>query len=333
LRPVRVLLIGIGSLGIKLATNIINKNNLKLIGAIDNDQSKVGKDIGELCGIGNTGIKVSSSLKKILKYRKPDVAILTTTSSIKEITSQIEEIMPYGIQILTTCEELTFPWLTYPSLAREIDRKAKEYDISILSTGINPGFLMDLLPIQLTAVCQKVSAIKVYRYIDAAYRRSSFQKKIGTGLTVEEFKKRIDSNQMGHIGLRESMYMIARTLGWKIDSINTTIDPIITESEIKVGAIRINANRVIGIQQICKGYVKDKEKITLTFRASIGEKEPRDRIEIYGIPDVKSIIKGGINGDVGTCSLIINSISRIMNANPGLLTMVDMPIVSYKNDY
>ena len=148
-------------------------------------------------------------------------------------------------------------------------------------------------------------------------------------MTLNEFKKMKETNKIGHIGLKESVYMIADRLGWEISKLHNTMDPIITNNKIKTETVTVEPNKVIGIQQVFKGYVKDEEKIELIFRASIGEKEPQDKIEIYGVPDITSVIEGGVNGDIGTCAIVLNSIKRVIEATPGLLTMADLPMVSY----
>ncbi|MBA7546677.1 2,4-diaminopentanoate dehydrogenase [subsurface metagenome] len=266
------------------------------------------------------GIKVSVDIKSAIKENnKPEVALLATVSSLQKIVPQIEEIAKYGINIISTCEELAFPWDTQPEVARRLDEIAQKYGISILATGVNPGFLMDSLPIAMTGVCQEVRSIKVSRIQDASIRRIPFQKKIAAGLTLNEFEEKKKTGTLRHIGLTESIQMIASKMGWKLDKREEILTPIMAES----------AGMVAGVQQIGKGYVNGEEKITLLFRAAIGEKNPRDTIEIKGSPEITSTIAGGINGDVATCAIILNAVKSVMAASPGLKTMIDIPPVSF----
>ncbi len=334
--------VGLGPLGQKIASYVVERSGMEIVAAVDPAPDKAGKNLSELCSLNkDLGIKVSADIKSVIKENnKPNVALLATVSSLQRIVPQIEEIAKYGINVVSTCEELVFPWDTQPELARRLDEIARKYGISVLATGVNPGFLMDFLPIALTGVCQEVESIKVSRIQDASFRRVPFQKKIGAGLTLEEFEEKKKTGTLRHVGLTESIQMIARRMGWKLDKtedILTPINPSPTSGE-RGSILRIEPHSVnekkggeiaTGVQQIGKGYVNGDEKITLLFRAAVGEKNPRDTIEIKGIPEITSTIAGGINGDIATCAIIVNAIMAIMNVSPGLKTMTDIPVVSF----
>ena len=121
--------------------------------------------------------------------------------------------------------------------------------------------------------------------------------------------------------------MIADGLGWELQNIEETLTPVVAEGNIETVNGVVERGRLAGIQQIGKGYVRGEEKITLIFRASLGEKDPKDFIEIRGVPHVVSTVEVGVNGDIATGAIILNAISRIVDASPGLRTMIDMPIV------
>jgi len=320
MKRIKIIPVGLGPVGQKIVKYVVERKGLEIVAAVDPAADKAGKKLSELCGLNeDSGIKISDDMKSAVKENnKPDVALLATVSSLQRIIPQIEEIAKYGINVVSTCEELVFPWATQPELARRLDEIAQKYGISVLATGVNPGFLMDFLPIALTGVCQEVKSIKVSRIQDASFRRVPFQKKIGAGLSLMEFEEKKKTGTLRHIGLTQSMQMIARRMGWKLDKTEDILTPIMAES----------AGMVTGVQQIGKGYVQGEEKITLLFRASIGEKNPRDTIEIKGIPEITSTIAGGINGDVATCAIIVNAIKSIIDTSPGLKTMTDISLIS-----
>ncbi|MCX7615754.1 MAG: hypothetical protein N2Z65_08375, partial [Clostridiales bacterium] len=166
--------------------------------------------------------------------------------------------------------------------------------------------------------------VTVERIQDATFRRIPFQKKIGAGLTVSEFHDKVKEGVLRHVGLTESMHMIASSMGWKLDSTEDAITPIIAEKQIKTGTMVIEPGKVLGVQQIGQGLMNGKEVVSLIFRASIGEQNVRDRIIIDGTPTIDSIVKDGINGDVGTCAILVNAIPAVVDAPPGLRTMVDV---------
>jgi 4-hydroxy-tetrahydrodipicolinate reductase len=300
---------------------------LEIIGAVDVSPDIAGTDLGELCGLEKMNVIIQDSTGGCLKHIKPDAVVLTTVSSMKEITPQIEEIVSFGVPVVSTCEELSYPWDTSIDLSRRIDEAAKKNGVAVLGTGVNPGFLMDSLPIFLTAVCQEVQRIKISRIQNAAFRRIPFQKKIGAGLSLEEFEKR--KGMIGHVGLQESMLRIASRVGWKLTKTEDILAPVVAEKEIITQGKTIPSGHASGVQQTGRGYINDEVKITLVFRASVGEPDPEDSIEIQGNPHIKSIIQGGLNGDVATCAITINAVKQVLTAQPGLRTMVDIPVVSF----
>jgi len=198
-----------------------------------------------------------------------------------------------------------------------------------VGTGVNPGYLMDFLPAVLTGVCQKVDQVKVLRVQDATARRVPFQQKIGAGLTLPQFHEKVADGTLRHVGLTESVHMIAHHLGWKLEKVTEDLSPIIAEKDISGGHVPITRGLASGVTQVARGFMDKREVITLQFRAAVGEPESFDRVEIKGVPDLVSTIAGGVNGDVATCAIAINAVRSIINSSPGLRTMVDMHPIGY----
>ena len=324
---IKVAQIGIGPLGQKVVKYIYKRKWIRIVAAADKAIDKIGEDLGEICDIGKKiGIKVEEDIS--IKKEKPDVAIITTVSKMEDIIPQIEKFVNYGINVISSCEELVFPWKTFPELSKRIDKSAKKNNVTILGTGVNPGFLMDFLPVAVTGVCENVEEIKIYRYQDASIRRIPFQKKIGAGLTVDEFERRKKRGILRHVGLTESVHMIAYALGWELDKTEDIISPVIAEKDFVTASYNIEKGIVLGVRQVGKGYIKNRQVLTLDFKASIGEKNPGDTIKITGEPNINMNIKGGINGDIATCAILVNAIKSIKAAAPGLKTMLDVPVIS-----
>jgi 4-hydroxy-tetrahydrodipicolinate reductase len=233
-----------------------------------------------------------------------------------------------GVNIVSTAEELSFPWRKEPKLAADLDRLAKENKVTVLATGINPGFLMDTWPLAMTAVCQEVKRIRVARIQDASVRRLPFQKKIGAGCTPEEFRKLVDAGTLRHVGLAESIAMIAAGLRWELDDIRDEIEPIIARSEVRSQYLTVKPGQAAGVKQVGRGLKGGQELITLDFQAYLGARESYDAVYITGTPNMEVVIKGGTHGDIATAAIVVNAISRVMEAPPGLITMKDLPIVT-----
>jgi 4-hydroxy-tetrahydrodipicolinate reductase len=272
------------------------------------------------------GITIRKDLKTALKGKRADVAVLATVSSVKGLEKQIQETAEAGLNIVSTCEELAFPWQANPRVARRIDKTCRQHDVACVGTGVNPGFLMDYLPVVMASVCQKVDRIKVTRIQDASKRRVPFQQKIGAGLNRAQFRAKAAEGTLRHVGLVESIHMIASGLNWKLDRATDTLKPVIAKSTITSGYVKISEGLACGVDQIGRGYIGKKEVIRLHFRAAVGEPESVDTIEISGTPKIKSTIPGGINGDVATCAMTVNALRSISSAGAGLKTMLDLPV-------
>jgi hypothetical protein len=331
LENVKVALYGIGAMGSMFARFLLEKHGAEIVGVIDVSEDKVGKDLGEVLGLKRkTGIRVSNDVDDVLSSAKADVAVHATSSFINDTYAQIASIVKHSVNVVSTCEELAYPYLTQPKLAKELDALAKKHDVTVLGTGINPGFLMDTLVITLTAPCQEIEKIKATRVMNAATRRVPFQKKIGAGLTVEEFRRKIERKEItGHVGLEQSIAMIADALAWKLDkTVAEPVKPVIANKPVESKEIKVKAGNVAGLRQKAKGVMKNKEVIVLDFQAYIGAEEEYDAIRIKGVPPINQKITPCVHGDAGTISMVVNAIPKVLNAPPGLFTMKDLPVPS-----
>jgi hypothetical protein len=321
--------IGLGPLGQKMVKSAVERGSFRIVGAVDTDPAKIGKDLGELCGTSSLGIPVSGSLDEALRGRSPQVAVVTTVSSLKAFEPQLASLAQRKLPVVSTCEELAFPWRRQPELAQRIDRLCRDHGIACVGTGVNPGFLMDYLPAVLTGLCQKVTGVRVWRIQDASVRRIPFQQKIGAGLTTQQFEAKVRDGSLRHVGLPESVDFIAARLGWSLDRTTESIEPVMAEQAVDSGYQPIAQGMVRGVYQVGRGFVGRDEVITLTFRAAVGEPESYEEIRIEGDPPFSSRIAGGINGDIATCAVTLNVVRSILAVAPGLKTMADLPVPSW----
>jgi hypothetical protein len=325
-----VLHYGLGPIGAAVVKQVAERRGFKIVGAVDIDPMKAGRDLGDVAGLGRQlKVKVSTDARKTIKSAKPDVVVLCTVSSLKKATPQIEEILRLKVPIVSTTEELAYPTGANLKYARAIHAAAKKAKVAVLGTGVNPGFTMDALPIALTGVCERVDGLRVDRVQDARVRRLPFQQKIGAGLTREQFQKKVDDASVRHVGLAESVSMIADAMGWKLDRITDEIQPKIATSTVSSEFLAVDPGYVCGIVQDGIGYRDGKAVITLHMEAYLGAPESYDAVEIAGSPNIRSKVAGGIHGDVATASITVNSIPKILGVAPGLHTMRDMPLPSY----
>ena len=328
--PIKVLHFGLGPIGAGVVKQVAERKGFKIVGAVDIDPAKVGRDLGEVARLDRTlRVKVSDNARKTIKSAKPDVAVLCTSSSMKKVMEQMEGILKLKVPIVSTTEELAYPTKANMRYAREIHQMAKKAKVAVLGTGVNPGFVMDALPIMLTGVCERVEAIRVERIQDARIRRLPFQQKIGAGLTRDQFQRKVDDGSVRHVGLAESVSMIAEALGWKVDRITDEIHPRIATETVASEFLAVDPGYVCGIVQDGVGYRDGKAIITLHMEAYLGAPESYDSVEITGSPALKMKIAGGVHGDIATASIVVNSLPKILEATPGLHTMRDMALPSF----
>ena len=327
---IRVMHFGLGPIGAAIARQVATRKGFKNVGGIDIDPTKAGRDIGDIIGLGKKlNAKVWSDAKLALGKTKPDVVVLCTSSSLRQVLPQIEIILDARIPIVSTTEELAYPAPSNRVLVKRIDMLAKRAKVAVLGTGVNPGFVMDTLPIVLTGPCERVNAIRVDRIQDARSRRLPFQQKIGAGLTVEQFKRKVGSGSVRHVGLTESLYMIADALGWKISKVTDQIQPKIARVRVASEYINVEPGYVCGLIQDGIGYVGGKPLITLHMEAYLGAPESYDAVKIDGSPALAVKVIGGTHGDIATASIVVNSIPKVVAAAPGYRTMRDLPIPSF----
>ena len=332
---IKVILFGVGPLGVAIAKGMLEKTGMKIVGAVDSAKELVGKDLGEILKAGKTlDITITNDAKSLLSRTKPNISIIATKSSVKSIYPELEMCINAGVHVVSTCEELSYPYHKEPRLSTEIDALAKKHGVAVLGTGINPGYLMDALPITLTGPCLRVDAIKVTRMMDSSKRRIPFQKKIGTGLTLEQFEKSIhDKVITGHVGLAESIAMIAAALGWKLDAITEfPPEPVIAKEEVTTPYTTIKPGHVAGLKSVAHGIKDGKTVVVLEFVANALIQEEYDAISIEGVPNINEKIIGGVHGDIGTVAVVLNMIPKVLNAAPGLATMKDLPAPSVLNE-
>lgn len=327
-KKIRVILYGLGPIGAACARVLAMRPEVyEFVGAIDLDPNKVGKDVGEVIGMPEKfGVRVSDKAGRVLA-KDAELVMHATGSYVAKVKPQLVQIIKAGKNIVSTCEELSNPWVQNPADADELNKLAKQHRVTVVGTGINPGYAMDTLPVALTAVCQEVRRVRVKRVVDASKRRRQLQQKIGAGMTVEAFQQAAANKEIRHVGLAESVGLVARGLGWQLDEIMETIEPVVAAQRVVTDHVIVEPNFVTGVRQFGRGLYAGEDKVILELEMAVDAPEAYDEAWIEGTPDIHSLVKG-IHGDISTAAVVGNAARRVVEAKPGLLTMVDLPLVS-----
>ena len=326
-KKIRAIQYGIGPIGASIVKLLREKEAVDIVGAIDTDPAKVGRDLGEVVGATDApwGIKISGDAKGVLD-QSADVVMHTTSSSLPKVMDQLLACLDVGSCVVSTCEELSYPYRTHPELAAKLDKAAKESGVALVGTGVNPGFVMDKLVLTLAAVSQRIEHAKALRIVDAGKRRLPLQKKIGAGMSVEEFRAKVKEGVIKHVGLPESVAMVADSLGLRVDEITETIEPKVAAERVQTEFLTVEAGQAAGVHQIARGLSEGKELIYMELQMYVGAKDPADIVELKGHPNISLVIPGGSHGDIATASVAVNSIPSILEAQSGLRTSRDLAI-------
>jgi 4-hydroxy-tetrahydrodipicolinate reductase len=341
-KPLTILHVGLGPLGSLVARDFLKRRLGSIAAAADLDARIVGRPLAEVLdagpdwGAGARGVKVSPSVESALAKLDPgslSCAVVATSSSVRACLPTFRALLSRGISVVSTCEELLFPWHGDPAAARELEELCAAHGVKIVGTGVNPGFLMDTLPVALTAVVRSVRSVRVERYQDASNRRVPFQQKIGAGLDDAAFQRKVADGSLRHVGLGESLHFVDRYLELGVVKWNETLEPVRAARalECAIGPIRVGG--ISGVRQTASGYNRSGERVVhLDFQAAIGQADPRDRVVIEVDPPdapIDATIRGGVHGDVATSAITLNAIPSLLAAGPGLHTMATLPVTKF----
>src|ERR1700676_1809934 len=325
----RAIQYGVGPIGVSIARLMREKQAIEICGAIDTDPAKIGRDLGEVVGAKDApwGVKISGDAKGVLE-QAVDVVIHSTSSSLAKVMDQLLACLEAESCVVSTCEELSYPYRTHPDLAAKLDAAAKDWGVALVGTGVNPGFVMDKLVITLAAVSQRIDHPSALRIVDAP-RPLPRQKKNGARMSGDKFREKVKAGVIKHVGLPESVAMIADSFNLPVDEITESIEPKIAADRVQTEFLTVEPGQAAGVHQIARGLSAGKELIYLELQMYVGAKDPADTVTLTGHPNISLTIPGGSHGDIATASVVVNSIPVILDAPAGLRTARDLPIAFF----
>ncbi|WP_106769142.1 hypothetical protein [Paenibacillus faecalis] len=325
-----VIVFGLGPIGLQILKSALLMDGMNVIGAIDIDPAKVSRDIGELTGLERKGVAVVRSARDIVPVRGHTIAIHATGSHLPAVWPQIKELIECGCSVVSTCEQLAYPWHRYPELAKQIDEYARKHSAVIVGTGVNPGYIMDMMALFLTATTTTISQITVTRAVDVRKRRLPLQKKVGIGMSPQQFHELAQADRIGHVGLEESLRLIAHGLCLQLGDVENSIEPVLAEESLQLDWCDLQPGDVIGLWQTSAGMAAEGVRIRLDLTMALDAKQA-DRIVIVTADDqeqVEMVVPNGIFGDTATAAMAINTAKLLSSSvSSGLLTMVDVGLL------
>lgn len=325
MKKIKIAQLGLGPIGIETLRLAATRPWAEIAGGIDIDPQKVGRSLAELTGLSALeSSRVYPSFDQL--PAQPDVVLHTAVSRFQKAFPQIEPLARAGVNVVSSCEELLFPQLKEPALAAELDACCRRHNARVLGTGVNPGFVMDVLPVCLTGVCRSIDSIEIERVVDASKRRLPLQQKIGSGLPPEEFRQLFREGKMGHVGLVESLALIAHALGWHLGKISETCEPMLAGCDIHTQFLTVKKGFTCGIHHRVEAGTESGKRLALNLKMYLDAENPRDSIKITGDPPIEAVLPGGIHGDRATVAALVNIVPRVLEAAPGLLLITDLTL-------
>ena len=331
---IKVVIWGFGAMGRGMAEMLLTKKGIEITGVCDLHPALVNKSIFDALECEKESHKevlVSDNIEDLLDRENCDIVLLCTDSYTSKAFPKMKMILEKGINVISTAEEMAYPKAQEPVLADELNKIAKDNGVTVLGTGINPGFIMDLLVVALSGVMTDVKHIEANRVNSLSPFGPAVMEEQGVGITLEKFNKGIkDDTLAGHVGFAESVLMIADAIGVKLDGFTQQMAPIVTSVDRKSKYGEALKGNVAGVNMTGQGLVNGEVFIDMKHPQQI---EPEmegtntgDYINIIGIPNIHMAITPEIDGGIGTIAMCVNMIPHVLNARPGLKTMIDLPV-------
>lgn len=320
-----VVLMGLGAIGRAIARAALLKPELEIVAAIDLDPSRVGKKLSDVLDCPAPDVTITDDAAAALKKGASGVMLHATGSRLDRIEGELAQALSAGLSVVSTCEELSYPWLRHPEIAERLDKIAERRKVALLGTGVNPGFVMDRLPATLGAACGRIDRVNCLRIVDSRTRRAALQRKVGAGLNEEEFDRGVDDGTIGHVGLMESAALAALGVGLEVDEVDESIDPVEADEDMQGEGFRVPRGGIVGLKQTARAFHDGKEVANLDLTIALGAPSPRDEIELEGDPGIRVLIPGGTPGDKATSWAVVHAAPLVHGSEPGLISVLDLP--------
>lgn len=328
----RIAVCGLGTIGSQVSRLLMeHRVGVEVVGAASKDESQIGRPLHEVLGVdaGDTPLVVDS-VDELIAAR-PDAVVLATGSFLSDVVADVLACAHAGVDLVSPCEELAYPFTRDPVVAAQIDDSARAGGATILGSGVNPGFIFDALVATATGVCWDVAAIRGRRVVDTVEFGQNIHSRLGIGYTSEEFEEgHANGTIAGHVGFPESIQILCERLGIQLDRpVEETFEPLIAQTPAPTKYGVVEAGRTEGFVQRATGRVGGSDfvrfELLLHLRPREAGYEPADTFEIDGLHPVRMTLNPGMDAVMATSAELVNSLPGLMRAEPGLKTVKDLP--------
>lgn len=329
---VKVIIWGFGAMGRGMASMLLKKKGVEIVGVCDINEAYHNRSFLDVLNeeSENKDVKILNDIDEVLKV-KADICLLATDSFVKGAYDKIVKLLNHKLNVISTAEEMAYPSASEKELSDKINQLAKKQGVTVLGTGINPGFIMDLLVVALTGAMAEVSHIEAKRINSLSPFGPTVMTEQGVGISIEAFEQGVRENKIaGHVGFNESIHMIADALGVKLTDFKQQMSPIVTDVDRVSPFGSAKKGSLAGINMTGQGLIGNDVFINMIHPQQIEPEqvgiETGDYITLKGYPNIHMQIKPEISGGIGTIAMCCNMIPHVINSKPGLKTMIDLPV-------
>lgn len=324
--------LGLGAMGAGVARELQTRG-WRLVGATSH---QIGEDAGTVTIDRTIGVSIAEDLPETLP-ETPAVCVIATKSTLPDVLPEIEWALSNGMNVLCSAEDLAFPDIETDPIAARIDALAQAAGLSVLGTGVNPGFVMDTLPILLSVACTRVNSVSIERVNDLSPFGDRVLESFGIGLSPGEYAEKEAAGLIaGHVGFEASIRMISQALSLEFDDIQYTSEPIIAREVREFRDKAVKPGEVAGASETATALNRGTPVISLSHPQQVVPQasgvSTNDRIRISGVPDIELTVSPEIPGGIGTIALLINSAANLVEARPGLVSMLDLGFPKLASD-
>jgi 4-hydroxy-tetrahydrodipicolinate reductase len=316
---------GLGEIGQAIARAALARPDLRVVAAVDSHPSLAGRPLSEVLGALAPAITIVEDLAEVTALARGGVVLQATSSRFDEVLPELQEAVGAGLHVVSTCEELAWPWLRHDEEAAALDRLCHDRNVAVLGTGVNPGFVLDRLPAVLAQVTGPVRHVRGLRVVDVSHRRAALQRKVGVGLDERAFHDAAERGEIGHVGLAESAALVAEgCVGLEEYEVDEDIVPLLAEED-GAGAVPVRVGQVAGLHHEARVFAEDgREVVRLELTIALGAEDPRDEVVLDADPPVRLVVPGGIPGDAATAHAVVNAVPALVELR-GIVSVLDLP--------
>ena len=345
---IKVVQYGTGKMSIYTMRYVYEKGG-EIVGAVDVNPNVIGKDIGEIMGTNNKGVKVVSNLEaeEMFKQTKPDIVVIETMSLISDVEDALMLCAKLGINAITTCEEAFFPMNSNPQITKKLDELAKQTVCTITGSGYQDIYWGQLIS-SIAGSTQRITKIKGSSSYNVEDYGIALAKAHGAGLTLEDFDKEIASVDKISDEERQKLIENGEYLpsymwnvnGWLCEKLGLTVKsqtqktvPQTYKEDIYSETLQmtVKAGDATGMSAIVTTETEEGILIESECIGKVYSKEDIDKNEwtVEGEPSTTIVVNRPNTVEL-TCATIVNRIPDVINAKPGYLPTEQIGELNYK---